>query len=178
MPDFAGPRTHGARKVAGQRIVPTGIEDEDVGPALAPWCDARGRGAPFRIDRALASTRVDRHQVILAATLHSVARVKEKQPDAALLSAKSRTASSIAPLSRSRLSITSNQPPELLGYVCGIVARIFQPRRILVVGVADHQRNALGIGNAVLAAASNVRRKTTTYKEKRDIGTPQSAQAI
>ena len=145
--DRAGARAEPARQVRRQRIVAAGVEENDVGPRVglhAAQHQIEIDGAEIEIGLGL-DLGVDRHEIVLAGDLQSVAGVEQQRHVGV------RQLFAEAPHRRAHALIIEVEPADHLEaqslqrrrHVGGVVGRVLQLRRVLVGGVADHQRHAL-----------------------------------
>ena len=147
-PAAAGDR---ARARALERIVAAGIEHQDRGAhllVLQPLDDAVGehRGVAHQLFLAFGRRRhVGRQQEILAGDLKAVAGIEEERGVAGLdrlVEGEQRLAERL-PVLVLRHHHGEAELLERIAHGAGVVDRLLQLRHVLVVVVADHERDAL-----------------------------------
>ena len=140
-----------ARAASFERIVAAGIEDEDRGAhllVLQPLDDAIGqhRGVAHQLFLAFGRGRhVGRQQEILPGDLETMAGIEEERGIAGLDRIVERQQGLAEGLPRLVLRDHHGKAEllERVAHGAGVVDRLLQLRDVLVVVVADHQRDAL-----------------------------------
>ena len=147
VPDLRGARAQCPSEVAHQRVVPAGIEEDDVGARclLHDLLD-EFQSNKLEVERsAILELGIHGHNVVVTADLNSVSRIEEqshvradkgprKLPDLALKADL---------VDVDGLDDIEIEGLESSGHVDSIVARVLQRRCMLISGVADNERDAL-----------------------------------
>ena len=140
-------RAHGARQVLGQRIVPAGIEEHQVGLGAAlhllqHQIDRHG----LEVEIALGvETGIDRGDVVLPRHLQAMAGIEEQRHVGAAQGLLERADGLLGggPVEVASLDDLEAETSQRHRHAAGIVGRIGELHRVLIGRVADHQRDAL-----------------------------------
>ncbi|MGY3530642.1 hypothetical protein ACVISU_003410 [Bradyrhizobium sp. USDA 4452] len=141
----------GTQAAAAERIVPAGVQDDDIEPRARAFHLPQHQADIDHLEIDIGLTRGvrrDRHQIIRAAHLDAMAGVIEQRHIGAhQLAAEALDRGIETGLVEVDLGLPADQrkaePLQRAGHELCIVLRVLQPRHVLIGRIADHQRNAL-----------------------------------